>query len=531
MAQSERLAVWKRLQKHHRDLAGRRTSEFFSEDPGRFGRLSWRIGDMLIDLSKNRVTDKTLRLLLELAQAADVAGWRARMAAGEAVNRSEGRAALHVALRDPEDRGIALDGVNISAAVKAVRARIRDFADGVRQGHVTGATGTRFTDVVSIGIGGSDLGPRLVCDALADGGDNGPRLHFVSNIDGRALAATVAALDPAATLFLVMSKTFATQETITNAKSARRWLAHSLGEAAARRHFVAVTANREGALAFGIGSPCIFDIWDWVGGRFSLWSAVGLPIALALGGAGFDALLDGAHAMDRHFLEAPMAENIPVLLALIGIWNGNFEGAAAHAVVPYAERLRLLPAYLSQLEMESNGKSVTRDGDAVATDSAPVVFGQAGTDAQHAFFQALHQGTRLISCDLIAAAEPDHDLDGHHEKLIANFIGQSEALMAGHPDESRPERRVPGGRPCTSILVRRFDAATLGRLLALYEHKVFVQGVIWGINPFDQWGVDLGKRLAGVIFDDVQGNRRSQGHDGSTQGLIDHYRALAGESL
>ena len=530
MASSNSSPAWKALQAHHSRVAPAHMRTLFEEDPERFSRFSLKHGDLLLDYSKNRVTAETMSLLADLARAADVEGWRRRMFAGERINTSEDRAALHVALRNRSGRPMAVDGADVMPAVEAVLSRMRAFADELGGGAWKGATGTPITDVVNIGIGGSHLGPAMVVEALTPYRKPGLGVHFVSNVDGTHMVETLKGLEAATTLFIVVSKTFTTVETVANAKTARAWLAGALGEAAVGRHFAAVTANAGAAADFGVEAEHVFELWDWVGGRTSLWSAAGLSIAVAVGMDRFEELLDGAHAMDEHFLSAPLEANMPVVLALLGVWYIDFFGAGCHAVVPYDQYLRRLPAHLQQLDMESNGKSVTRDGAPAARATAPVVFGAPGTDGQHAFFQLLHQGTRLIPADFIAAAETHNPVDGHHALLLANFFAQSAALMTGgsamEAAPLAPHKALAGNRPSNSILVRRFDARTLGMLIALYEHKVFVQGVIWGINSFDQWGVELGKELAGTILPAIEDAQPARGHDSSTDGLINHFKAL-----
>ena len=502
----------------------------FEEDPERFSRFSLKLGDLLLDYSKNRVTAETMSLLTDLARAADVEGWRRRMFAGERINSTEDRAALHVALRNRSGRPMAVDGVDAMPAVEAVLSRMRAFADALGDGVWKGATGAPISHIVNIGIGGSHLGPAMVVEALTP--YHKPRLgvHFVSNVDGTHIAETLKDLEAATTLFIVASKTFTTVETVANARTARAWLAGALGEAAVGRHFAAVTAEAGAAADFGVEAKLVFELWDWVGGRTSLWSAAGLSIAVAVGMDRFEELLDGAHAMDEHFLSAPLEANMPVVLALLGVWYIDFFGAECHAVVPYDQYLRRLPAHLQQLDMESSGKSVTRDGAPAAHATGPVVFGAPGTDGQHAFFQLLHQGTRLIPADFIAAALSHNPVDDHHALLLANFFAQSAALMTGTSatEEARlaSHKASAGNRPSNSILVRRFDARTLGMLIALYEHKVFVQGVIWGINSFDQWGVELGKKLAGTILPELEDGQPVRSHDSSTDGLINYFKDL-----
>jgi glucose-6-phosphate isomerase len=540
-------AAWRALSDHRVAVGDRRMTELFAADPGRVGRLSVSCGDLFLDYSKNRVLPETMDLLRALARAVDVPAAAERMFSGAKLNVSEQRAVLHVALREQGERAIVVDGADVMPGVRAVLAQMRRFADDVRAGRWLGHTGARVADVVHIGIGGSMLGPQMACAALA--ASEGPRVHFVSNVDGSQLAGTLRRLDPATTLFIVASKSFTTQETMANAASARAWLVERLGDArAVARHFVALSTNTGACGAFGIPPASMFAFWDWVGGRYSLWSAIGLPIALAAGMDAFDALRAGAHAMDRHFREAPLERNLPVTLALLGIWYADILGAATQAVIPYDQRLARLPAWLQQVDMESNGKSVGLDGKPVARGTGPIVWGEPGTDAQHSFFQLVHQGTRLIPCDFLIAAEPDHGLPRHHEMLLANCFAQAEALMRGRSeaevrvemaaagvdaatiDRVAPHRAFPGNRPSNTILYRRLDARTLGMLLAMYEHKVFVQGIVWGISSFDQWGVELGKQLATKILSEIEGTPDPTAHDASTAGLIERWRALAGRA-
>jgi glucose-6-phosphate isomerase len=538
-------AAWRVLERHAETMAGEHLRDLFVSDPDRFARFSLRLDDLLLDYSKNRITEETLRLLLDLARQADVEGWRDRMFVGDRINTTEDRAVLHVALRNRSNRKILVDGQDVMPAVKAVLAQMADFSERVRSGAWRGHTGATITDVVNIGIGGSDLGPLMVCEALKPYQRQGLRPHFVSNVDGAHLVHTLAGLDPARTLFVVASKTFTTQETMTNAASARAWLVERLGDqSAVGRHFVAVSTNAKAVAEFGIDIGNMFEFWDWVGGRYSLWSAIGLPITLAIGFARFEELLSGAHAMDEHFRSAPLERNLPVILGLLGVWYRNFMGASSHAVLPYDQHLHRLPAYLQQADMESNGKSVQRDGPAVDYDTGPIIWGEPGTNGQHAFYQLIHQGTPLIPADFLAAAESLTPLGDHHEKLLANFFAQPEALAFGKTeDQARaelereglkgkalaallPHKVFAGNRPSNAILYRRLDPATLGRLIALYEHKIFTQGVLWNINSFDQWGVELGKQLAKVILPELADPRPVASHDASTNGLINHLKAL-----
>jgi glucose-6-phosphate isomerase len=534
--------AWRALAAHRQAIAAVHMRALFAEDPRRFDQFSLGLGDFLLDYSKNRLTDETVRRLLDLARAADVEGWRERMFRGEAINATEDRAVLHVALRNRSNRPIRVNGADVMPAVNGTLARMRDFAAAVRGGAWKGHTGKPVADVVNIGIGGSDLGPAMACEALAPYHQPGLRVHFVSNVDGTHLAETLKPLDPSTTLFLVASKTFTTQETLANAASAKTWLTRALGAAATPRHFVALSANAAAAQMFGIDPDHTLPFWDWVGGRYSLWSSVGLSIALAVGMDRFEELLAGAHTMDEHFRAAPLDSNLPTMLALVGVWNASFLGAESCAVLPFDQHLHRFPAFLQQLEMESNGKSVTRDGRLCAWPTAPVVFGEPGTNGQHAFYQLLHQGTRLVAADFIAAVTTHNPLGDHHDLLIAHFLAQTEALMKGKTEaEARseleaegmsgkalerllPHKVFPGNRPTNSILYRRLDPYTLGMLIALYEHKVFVQGVIWNVNSFDQWGVELGKQLAGHILPRLTGTKPVGGDDSSTVGLIRRYR-------
>ncbi len=538
--------AWKALEAHAGTVVGLHMRDLFAADPGRFEAFSISLPEMLLDYAKNRVTADTMALLIDLARQAGVEEWRERMFSGQAVNTSEGRPALHVALRNRTGGPVMVEGNDVMPLVEGVLARMREFTGRVISGAWKGATGKAVADVVSIGIGGSHLGPEMVCEALAPFRKPGPGIHFAANVDGADIALTLDGLDPASTLFIVSSKTFTTPETITNAATARAWLTDALGEDAVAGHFVAVTANPSAAAGFGMDAANIFETWDWVGGRYSLWSAIGLPIALAAGMDAFEELLDGAHSMDGHFRGAPLEANMPVVMALIGVWNSGFLGAGSHAVLPYGHHLRGLPAYLQQVDMESSGKSVTRGGQPVDYQTGPVLFGAPGTPAQHSFFQLLHQGTRPVPADFIAAAEAPAPEAGHHRMLLANFFAQTEALMKGRTDDEAragleaaglggddlegllPHKVFEGNRPTNSILARRFDPRTLGMLIALYEHKIFVQGVVWDINTFDQWGVELGKKLAGAILTELEGDAPTGGHDCSTNGLIDFYKALNG---
>jgi len=555
------LPVWKQLQDHARDLKGRHMRDLFAEgdadtgdDSTRFDRFSARAAGLLLDFSKNLVTDETLDLLVELATARGVFEHRDAMFAGERVNLTENRAVLHTALRASRDATIGVAGgdENVVPGVHEVLDRMKAFVDEVRSGERVGMTGSPFTDVVSIGIGGSGLGPVMATEALEPFTSRSLRVHFVSNVDGTDVAETLRDLPVETTLFIVASKTFTTQETLTNARSARDWLLSRAGVDAAdaiRAHFVALSTAEEEVTEFGIDPANMFPFWDWVGGRYSMWGAIGLSVALAVGWESFESMLAGARKMDEHFQTADPRQNLPVLLALLGVWYIDFFGARSHAVIPYDQYLHRLPAYLQQLDMESNGKRVTRSGELIEEgeyDTGPVIFGEPGTNSQHSFFQLLHQGTHWIPTDFLAPIESHNDHGDHHVKLLTNFFAQTEALMRGKTaDEARAELEAaaakrgddspvdealvrhkvfPGNRPTNTILFQKLDPETLGALIALYEHKVFVQGSIWAINSFDQFGVELGKQLAGKILGELEGADEVRSHDSSTNGLINEFK-------
>jgi glucose-6-phosphate isomerase len=527
-------------------MADVRLRDLFLNDAARFDKFSLRLEDILLDFSKQRITGKTLSLLTSLAEQAGLESRRDAMFGGQKINSTEDRAVLHTALRNRSNQPVLVDGRDVMPDINAVLTQMRHFSDAVRSGSWQGYQGQKITDVVNIGIGGSDLGPQMITQALTPYGRSGPHLHFVSNADASHLMETLRPLEAASTLFIIASKTFATQETMTNAASARQWfLSSGAREEDIARHFVAVSTNSEAVREFGIDPGNMFVFWDWVGGRYSLWSAVGLPIALSIGMNSFEDLLEGAYTMDKHFLEAPLAENIPVILALLGIWNINFLGASNHAVLPYDQYLSRLPAYLQQADMESNGKSVTQDGSAVDYDTGPIVWGEPGTNGQHAFYQLIHQGRHLVPADFLAPLESHNDLGQHHQILLSNVFAQTEALMKGrNAAEARaemleqglsgeelerllPHRIFEGNKPSTTILFRKVTPRTLGSLIAMYEHKIFTQGVIWNINSFDQWGVELGKVLAGRILPELESGESGKAilgqHDCSTEGLIRHY--------
>jgi glucose-6-phosphate isomerase len=536
--------AWQALTAHARQLRGQHMLQFFAEDPARARDFAAEAAGLYLDFSKNPLTRETLRLLTTLAEDTHVPAQIGAMFAGSRTNITEQRAVLHVALRNRSGRPVMVDGRDVMPEVVAVLEQMRAFCDGVRSGAHSGFTGRAYTDVVNIGIGGSDLGPLMACRALAPFASQKLRSHFVSNVDGAHLAGTLAGLDPESTLFIISSKTFTTQETLTNARSAREWLlTHFQGgsppEAVVARHFAAVSTNLGATTQFGVPPDRVFGFWDWVGGRYSLWSAIGLPIALGVGFERFEELLAGAHEMDEHFRTAPLPRNLPALLGLIGIWHGNFLGATTHAVLPYAQDLAWFPAYLQQLDMESNGKRVDRAGGVVDYATGPVIWGAPGTNGQHAFFQHLHQGTQATPCDFIVAANSEWPLPGQHEILLANCIAQTEALLRGKSTEAAlaeakaqglnadtaarlaVHRTFPGNRPSNTIVFDHLDPRTLGALIALYEHKVFVQGAVWNVNSFDQWGVELGKQLATGVLQDLRQGRASDGHDPSTAALID----------
>lgn len=534
-------SAWAKLHQHQRATRHMHMRQLFEADAQRFERFSVELDDLLLDYSKNRITERTLELLVDLAHAADLSGWMQRMRSGEHINVSEDRAVLHTALRLPQDATLDLDGQNVVPQVHRVLEQMRDFSERVRNGDWTGYTGKAITDVVNLGIGGSDLGPLVVTEALAPFSSDRLAVHFVSNVDGQHIARTLRLLNPETTLFVVASKSFTTPETLLNAQAARRWLVSHLTEAAVARHFVAVSCNESAVRGFGIDPQNMFEFWDWVGGRFSLWSAIGLPVMLAVGYENFSDLLAGAHAMDQHFFTAPFARNIPVLLALLGIWYNTFYRAHTHAIMPYDHGLRRLPAHIQQMDMESNGKRVGRFGEWLDFDTGPVIWGEEGVNSQHAFFQLLHQGTRLVPCDFIVPMNSHYAIDGQHQVLVANCLAQTQALMHGKTeaevleeladvpgdvlDMLLPQKLFPGNQPSNTIALKQVTPRSVGMLIAMYEHKVFVQGVIWGINSFDQWGVEYGKQLAKRILPqlgDVQQDAAL--NDCSTNGLIAHFR-------
>ncbi len=535
--------AWQALSAHYNLIKLAHMRQLFQDDAQRFDKFSVQLDGLLFDYSKNRINEETKRLLIGLAEQAALPAHVESMFNGERINSTEHRAALHTALRNRSDNPVYVDRENVMPDVRRVLGLMRRFSDAVRNGQHLGYTGKKITDIVNIGIGGSDLGPLMVCEALKPYAQSNLRAHFVSNVDGTQLAETLKYLDAETTLFIVSSKTFTTQETLTNARSARTWLIEKLGEEqAVAKHFAAVSTNLEATAKFGINANNVFEFWDWVGGRYSLWSAIGLPIALYLGMDRFEQLLEGAYVMDVHFRYSPLEQNIPVLMGMLGIWYGNFFGAGSNAVFPYDQYLHRFPAYLQQLDMESNGKGVDRDGNAVDYDTGMVVWGEPGTNGQHAFYQLIHQGTRMIPADFLAPLHSQNPIGEHHAILLANCFAQTEALMVGKSEQEAraeltnqgmqgkeleallPHKVFNGNKPTNTLLFDRLDPHTLGMLIALYEHKVFVQSVIWNINPFDQWGVELGKQLAGKILPELSDSGETPKHDASTIGLIKYYQ-------
>ncbi|KAI8607990.1 Phosphoglucose isomerase, partial [Chytriomyces sp. MP71] len=546
MSSVTQTAEWQALQAHYNSVGkDLKMGQLFGEDPSRFARFSASFqgangAALLLDYSKNIVTDETIALLLALARAQGLEQWREKMFAGAKINTTENRAVLHVALRNRSNRPIVVDGKDVTPDVNRVLAQMKQTSDAIRSGSWTGYTGKRITDVVNIGIGGSDLGPVMVTEALKPYAQDGLRAHFVSNVDGTHMAETLKKLDPETTLFIVASKTFTTIETITNANSAKSWFLEKAGDVAhVAKHFVALSTNTKAVTAFGISPENMFEFWDWVGGRYSLWSAIGLSIAIYIGFDNFEQLLQGGHDMDNHFVDTPLEQNLPVLLGLIGVWYNDFFGAQTQAILPYDQYLHRFPAYFQQGDMESNGKSTTRNGTPINDyQTGPIIWGEAGTNGQHAFYQLIHQGTKLIPADFLAPVHTQNPIAGglHHEILLSNFFAQTEALMKGKDaDAVRAElikagavagteefealvqqKVFRGNKPTNSIFYDRLTPYALGNLIALYEHKIFTQGIVWGINSFDQWGVELGKQLATAILGELKGDGKVTGHDSST---------------
>ncbi len=538
--------AWKALAEHKKTIEALHLRELFAKDKERFEHFSLEAGDVFLDYSKHRVTAETMKLLFDLARQQEVESWRDKMFAGEKINGTEGRAVLHVALRNRSNTPIVVDGKDVMPEVNAVLKKMRGFTEKLRSGEWKGHTGKRITDVVNIGIGGSDLGPVMVTEALKPYG-RALRAHFVSNVDGTHLAETVRDLDAATTLFVVASKTFTTLETMTNAESARKWLLDKLGagQDAVAKHFVAVSTNTKEVSKFGIDPENMFVFWDWVGGRYSLWSAIGLSIECVIGADNFEQMLAGAHAMDNHFRTAPLEKNLPVVMGMLGVWYSNFFGAQTHAILPYDQYLHRFAAYFQQGDMESDGKGVDKSGNRIRDyDTGPVIWGEPGTNGQHAFYQLIHQGTRVIPCDFVAPVKSHNPIGRHHEILLANFFAQTEALMKGKTeDEVRaelvksgtpkdkidalvPHKTFTGNRPTSSIMLPEITPFTLGQLIAAYEHKIFVQGTVWNIFSFDQWGVELGKQLAVAILPELEGSGVVTSHDASTNGLVNRYKRM-----
>ncbi|WP_047533651.1 glucose-6-phosphate isomerase [Methylotenera sp. N17] len=536
---------WQALCQHQKLTSTQHMRDLFNSDPKRYETFSMQCGDLLLDYSKHRITTETLNLLFQMAREANIEGWRDRMFSGEKINITENRAVLHTALRNRSNAPVYVDGKDVMPDVNAVLAQMRTFTEKVRNGSWTGYTGKAITDIVNIGIGGSDLGPVMVCDALKPYASPNLNVHFVSNIDGAHLMRALEKCNPETTLFIVASKTFTTQETMTNATSARTWFLNAANDNAhVAKHFVALSTNAKAVEAFGIDTANMFAFWDWVGGRYSLWSAIGLSIALYVGMDHFEELLAGGHAMDNHFKTAPLEQNMPVIMAMIGVWYNNFFHVDTHAILPYDQGLARFAAYLQQADMESNGKFVCRDGTDVQYKTGPVIWGEAGTNGQHAFYQLIHQGTQIVTADFLMPIHSHYQVgtngDQHHKILLANFLAQTQALMLGKTrEEARaeleqqglsgealeqllPHKVFPGNRPTTSIMFDKLTPHTLGKLIALYEHKIFVQGIIWDINSYDQWGVEYGKQIAQQILPLLTNDDVIDRFDGSTNGLINY---------
>jgi glucose-6-phosphate isomerase len=537
-----------KLDEHYEQIKGTHLKKMFAHDPERFKRLSVQFEDILLDYSKNRITDKTMHLLMDLARECKLEEAIAAMFGGEKINFTEGRSVLHVALRNRSNSHVTVGGEDVMPEINRVLAQMKTFSDALINGEWKGYTGKPIDTIVNIGIGGSDLGPVMVTEALKPYKKPHIETHFVSNVDGSHIAETLKKVNPETTLFMIASKTFTTQETMTNAHSARDWfLEQAKDEEHIKKHFVAISTNAEGVSAFGIDTRNMFEFWDWVGGRYSLWSAIGLSVACTIGFENFQALLEGAHAMDEHFRQEPLEKNIPAILALLGIWYNNLFEAESHALLPYDQYMHRFAAYFQQGDMESNGKSVDRNGKPVSYQTGPIIWGEPGTNGQHAFYQLIHQGTKLIPCDFLAPAISHNPLGDHHPKLLANFFAQTEALMNGKTEEevvaemkkenkNREEieklkafKVFEGNRPTNSILFKKLTPRTLGSLIAMYEHKIFVQGIIWNIYSFDQWGVELGKQLAKQILPELGNEDSISTHDSSTNGLINQYKAFRKE--
>lgn len=540
--------VWQKLCFHQQTMAATHMRDLFAKDPDRFSKFSLKFTDILLDYSKHRIDDKTLPMLMQLAREANIEGWRDRMFAGDKINITEDRAVLHTALRNRSNTPVMVDGKDVMPDVNAVLAQMRKFSDSVRNGSWLGYSGKKITDIVNIGIGGSDLGPVMVCDALKPYSSPDLRVHFVSNIDGAHLMRALNVCNPETTLFIVASKTFTTQETMTNAHSARTWFLESAkDEVHIAKHFVALSTNLKAVQEFGIDTSNMFAFWDWVGGRYSLWSAIGLSIALYIGMDNFEDLLAGGHEMDNHFKTAPLEQNMPVILAMIGIWYNNFFHVDSQAILPYDQGMARFPAYMQQADMESNGKFIDRHGNRVKYKTGSVIWGEAGTNGQHAFYQLIHQGTQIVPCDFLMPVHSHYAIGkngyAHHKILLANFLAQTQSLMLGKTKEQAraelvsqgysgvaleellPHKVFEGNRPTTSIMFDKLTPNTLGKLIALYEHKIFVQGIVWNINSFDQWGVEYGKQIAQQILPQLTNDEVISNYDSSTNGLINYTKA------
>lgn len=535
--------AWKALQEHLEEMKSVHVRDLFAKDSDRFSKFSVKFKDILLDYSKNRITDKTMSLLFDLARESEVESWRDRMFNGEKINTTEDRAVLHVALRNRSNRPIEVDGKDVMPEVNRVLEHEKEFCDAIRSGKWTGYTGKAITDIINIGIGGSDLGPVMATEALKPYGKEGLSVHYVSNVDGTHIAECLKKLNPETALFIVASKTFTTQETLTNATSAKDWFLKSAkDEAHVAKHFVALSTNEAEVTKFGIDKANMFEFWDWVGGRYSLWSAIGLSIAVYIGFDNYVELLTGGHEVDEHFQNTPLEQNLPAILGLLGVWYNNFWGAQTQAILPYDQYMHRFAAYFQQGDMESDGKSVTKDGQPCEWSTGPIIWGEPGTNGQHAFYQLIHQGTKIIPCDFLAPIETHNPIGQHHPILLSNFFAQTEALMKGKTqDEVRaelkgsnlseeeleklvPQKEFQGNKPTNSILFQKLTPRTLGNLIAMYEHKIFTQGIIWNINSFDQWGVELGKQLAKAILPELEGDGKVTSHDSSTNGLINHYK-------
>ncbi|MDF7821617.1 glucose-6-phosphate isomerase [Runella sp. MFBS21] len=539
----DQTAAYRKLKTHHKSLSKKHMKELFAEDPNRFKKFSLRLGDIVVDYSKNRINGRTIAYLCDLARECQLSDAIEKMFTGDKINATENRAVLHTALRNRSNTPVVVDGKDVMPDVNEVLEKMKGFSEKIRSGEWKGFSGKKITDLVNIGIGGSDLGPVMVTEALKSYGKKGLNVHFVSNVDGTHIAETLATLNPETTLFMIASKTFTTQETMANALSARRWFLETAKESShVAKHFVAISTNRSEVEKFGIDPENMFGFWDWVGGRYSLWSAIGLSIACFIGFQNFEQLLAGAHDMDNHFQSARFEKNIPVILALLGIWYNNFFDADTHAILPYDQYLHRFAAYFQQGDMESNGKYISRNGEKVNYQTGPIIWGEPGTNGQHAFYQLIHQGTKLIPADFIAPALSHNPIGEHHKMLLSNFFAQTEALMNGKTYEEAagelakagksaeeiaalaPFKVFEGNRPTNSILVKKVTPRVLGSLIAMYEHKIFVQGVIWNIFSFDQWGVELGKQLANQIYPELQNDWPIDAHDSSTNGLINQYK-------